>query len=187
MPEPLSVDLRERIVAAYGRGSMTRQQVADMFQVGRASVNRLVRRFRETGKVEPNPHGGGKPRKLTARGEKALRALVVERPDATIPELVRLLEARTKLLVSTSTMSRELAQLGFTRKKSPSSPPSKAPPTSKRFARVFEPGRKPWTLVISSSSTKRGPTSGCRASTPAVPGVRASTDTCRATAAPSRR
>jgi transposase len=117
MPEPLSLDLRERIVAAYERGDLTRDQVAEMFQVGRASVNRLVRRFRETGSVEPNPHGGGKPRKLTGRGEKALRALVAEHPDATIPELVRLLMARAKLAVSTSTMSRELTRLGFTRKK----------------------------------------------------------------------
>jgi transposase len=160
MPEPLSLDLRERIVAAYERGDLTRDQVAEMFQVGRASVNRLVRRFRETGSVEPNPHGGGKPRKLTGRGEKALRALVAEHPDATIPEFVRLLMARAKLAVSTSTMSRELTRLGFTRKKSPSSRPSKPPPTFKRFATVFEPGRAPWTLEISSSSTKRGPRSG---------------------------
>ncbi len=74
MPEPLSLDLRERIVAAYERGDMTRDQVAALFQVGRASVNRLVRRFRETGSVEPSPHGGGKRRKLTTRGEKALLA-----------------------------------------------------------------------------------------------------------------
>lgn len=160
MPEPLSLDLRERIVAAYERGDMTRDQVAELFQVGRASVNRLVRRFRETGSVEPSPHGGGKPRKLTPRGEKALRALIEEQPDATIPELVRLLLARAKLAVSTSTMSRELARLGFTRKKSPSSPPSRPRPGSKRFATVFEPGRAPWTLEISSSSTKRGPRSG---------------------------
>jgi len=160
MPEPLSLDLRERIVAAYERGDLTRDQVAELFQVGRASVNRLVRRFRETGSVEPSPHAGGKPRKLTARGEKALRGLLGEYPDATIPEFVRLLTAQTKLAVSTSTMSRELARLGFTRKKSRSSPQSRLHRASKRFATVFEPGRAPWTLEISSSSTKRGPKSG---------------------------
>ncbi len=159
MPEPLSLDLRERIVAAYERGDLTRDQVAELFQVGRASVNRLVRRFRETGSVEPSAHGGGKPRKLTSRGEKALRGLLAEFPDATIPELVRLLLERARLAISASTMSRELARLGFTRKKSPSSPRNKARLASKRFATVFEPGRAPWTLEISSSSTKRGPKS----------------------------
>jgi transposase len=64
-----------------------------LFQVACAFVNR-VRRFRETGSVEPSPHGGGEPRKLTARGEKALRALLTEYPDATIPKFVRLLLVR---------------------------------------------------------------------------------------------
>ena len=160
MPEPLSVDLRKRIVAAYESGDVTRDEVAELFQVGRASVNRLVRRFRETGNIEPSPHGGGKPRKLDAKGEKALRGLLVDRPDATIPEFVDMLERLSGRVVSTSTMSRALARLGFTRKKRPSSLPNKPRRTSSVCARVFEPGREPWTLVVSSSSTKRDRTSG---------------------------
>ena len=160
MAGPLSSDLRKRIVLAYEDGDKTRDEVAEQFQVGRASVNRLVRRYREAGTVEPSPHGGGKPRKMTDRGEKVLRALVEERPDATIPEFVRLMVERAKLALSASTMSRELARLGLSRKKSPSSPPSRGRPASKRFATVFEPGRTPWKLEISSSSTKRGPRSG---------------------------
>jgi len=159
MPGPLSADLRERIVLAYEEGDWTRDEVAEQFQVGRASVNRLVRRYRETGTIQASPQGGGKPRKMTSRGEKVLRALVGERPDATIREFVRLMVERAKLTLSTSTMSRELARLGLSRKKSPSSPPSSSRRGSKRFATVFEPGRAPWTLEISSSSTKRGPRS----------------------------
>ena len=33
MPEPLWLHLRERIVAAHERGDMTRDQVAELFQV----------------------------------------------------------------------------------------------------------------------------------------------------------
>lgn|SRR5574338_37371 len=160
MAGPLSSDLRKRVVLAYEDGDKTREEVAEQFQVGRASVNRLVRRYRETGSVEPSPHAGGKPRKMTSRGEKVLRALVEERPDATIPEFVRLMVERAKLTLSTSTMSRELARLGLSRKKRLSSPPNNGRPASKRFATVFEPGRAPWKLEISSSSTKRGPRSG---------------------------
>jgi transposase len=160
MAGPLSSDLRKRIVLAYEYGDKTRDEVAEQFEVGRASVNRLVRRYRESGSVEPSPHGGGKPRKMTSRGEKVLRALVEERPDATISEFVRLMVERARLTLSTSTMSRELARLGLSRKKSPSSPPNSSRPASKRFATVFEPGRAPWKLEISSSSTKRGPRSG---------------------------
>lgn len=81
-----------------------------------AARRRLVRRYRETRSVDPSPHGGGKPRKMTPRGEKVLRVLIEERPDATIPEFVRLLAERAKLTLSTSTMGRELARLGLSRK-----------------------------------------------------------------------
>jgi transposase len=77
-------------------------EVAELSQVGRASVNRLVRRYRKTGSVAPSPHGGGKPRKLTSRGEKVLRGLVEERSDATIPEFVRLMGERAKPTLSTT-------------------------------------------------------------------------------------
>lgn len=160
MPRPLSVDLRKRVVAAYERGGVTRDAVAEMFQVGRATVNRLVRQFRATGSVEPGPHGGGKPAKFNPRLDRMLRKLVAEQSDATVPELVEALEAKTGARVSSSTMGRALARLGLTRKKSPSSPASNSSSESKRYARAFVPGRKPWTLVISSSSTRRGRTSG---------------------------
>jgi len=154
MPEPLSVDLRERIVAAHARGGMTRQEVADLFQVGRATVSRLVRRFKDTGSVVPDPHGGGRAKRLSADDEEKLLVFVTERPDATIPELVVGLAERAGVRVSTSTMSRALARMGFTRKKSRWSRPSEPKNASRRYARVFEPGRKPWTLVVSSSSTR---------------------------------
>lgn len=159
MAEPLSVDLRKRVVAAYEAGGVTRQEAADLFQVGRATVNRLVRRYRATGSVNPDPHGGGREPKFDEKGERVLRKLVKVRPDATIPELVEFYFEKVGVAVSPSTMSRALARLGFTRKKSLWSPPSNRKTESKRFARVFVPGRAPWTLVVSSSSTRRGPIS----------------------------
>lgn len=159
MSEPLSVDLRKRIVGAYERGGVTRQEVADLFQVGRATVNRLVKRYRSTGSLEPDPHGGGREPKFDKKGERILRQLVAAYPDATIPELVESYFEKASVLVSTSTMSRALARLGFTRKKRLWSQPSNPRSASRRYARVFEPGRAPWTLVVSSSSTRRGPIS----------------------------
>lgn len=159
MPEPLSPDLRERIVKARMQGGWTSEEVAELFQVGRATVNRLVKRFREKGSVEPDPHGGGREKRLTASEEDALVVLVTERADATIPELVSSLKARVGKQVSTSTLSRSLARLGFTRKKSLWSRPSEPRSASRRYARAFVPGREPWTLVVSSSSTKPARTS----------------------------
>lgn len=160
MPEALSVDLRKRIVQAYERGGVTRDLVAEQFQVGRATVNRLITRFRKTGSLEPSPHAGGRTSIVTPKAEKALLKLLEERADATLPELIDALRKKTGLIVSTSTMGRALVRLGLTRKKRPSSQPNKARPTSKRFATAFVPGRAPWTLEISSSSTRRDPKSG---------------------------
>lgn len=159
MPEPLSVDLRERIVKAHARGGQSNEDLAKVFQVGRATVTRLVKRFRETGSVVPDPHGGGREKRLTAADEEKLVELVMERTDATIPELVSGLAERAGKRISSSTMSRSLARLGFTRKKSLWSRPSGPRSASRRFARVFLPGQKPWTLAVSSSSTKPARTS----------------------------
>jgi phage terminase Nu1 subunit (DNA packaging protein) len=48
MPEPLSLDLRERIVAAYERGDLTRDQVAELFQA-LVDAGRRVSERRVTG------------------------------------------------------------------------------------------------------------------------------------------
>lgn len=59
-----SVDLRERVVAAYDIGKMTDEQVANLFQVGEATVHRWKRLRRETGSLmrKPARRGGMLPR-----------------------------------------------------------------------------------------------------------------------------
>src|SRR2546427_3988117 len=52
----ISLDLRRRIVEAYHSGrTATYEATASMFDVGVATVNRLLRRQRETGDVMPKP------------------------------------------------------------------------------------------------------------------------------------
>jgi transposase len=54
------LDLRSRVIAASQSGDHgSWEELAATFRIGRATVNRLIRRFRETGSVEPAPHGGG--------------------------------------------------------------------------------------------------------------------------------
>lgn len=62
MPAPLSNDLRIRIAEARAQDA-----------VGRASVDRVLRLVRETGSVEPAPHGGGAPKRIqeAPNGESA--------------------------------------------------------------------------------------------------------------------
>ncbi|WNG44872.1 transposase [Archangium minus] len=67
MPRPYSTDLRERVLAACERG-LTIEEVARQFEVGTATVKRWRQFRRQRGSVEPAPHGGGKPPRVTVMG-----------------------------------------------------------------------------------------------------------------------
>jgi transposase-like protein len=62
-----SVDLRERVVAAFDRTGMTEKEVAALFKIGEATVRRWKRLKRETGVLERKPGGGG-TRRESLRG-----------------------------------------------------------------------------------------------------------------------
>lgn len=119
MPTALSTDLRIRIVEARAQDRQTYEQLAERFGVGRASVSRVLRLARETGSVEPTPHAGGTPKRVTATEHAVLHELIRARPDATLAELCADLATRTGVRISRSTMSRELRRLQLTLKKSP--------------------------------------------------------------------
>jgi hypothetical protein len=83
-----SLDLRERVVGAFDAGDMTDDQVADLFQVGEATVHRWKRLKRETGSlVPPPPRGGGMPPRVAPEKYDLVREIVREQPDLTIPEV----------------------------------------------------------------------------------------------------
>jgi len=143
MPAPLSTDIRIRVLEARVREGLTYEQLADRFVIGRASVDRILRRARETGSVEPAPHGGGPARRITQEVEKVLVELVQTRPDATLEELCSALATRAGVAVSRATMCRELRRLGFTRKKNPWWRPSSARRMSWPSARPSSPRSTP--------------------------------------------
>ena len=117
MPSPYSTDLRWRIVRAMEKPGTTYEDVAERFEVGRATVNRWGRLYRETGDVEPRPHAGHPPRKLDEQGELVVLELVSQSPDATVGELADETSTNTKIQVSRATNGRSLAKHGLTRKK----------------------------------------------------------------------
>jgi transposase len=89
---------------------------ADTFRVGEASVSRYLRRARE-GQLEPTKAVRTSPVLIDAQRLEVLRALVLERQDATVAELVVLFEERTGISVSRSTLGRAIREAGFSRKK----------------------------------------------------------------------
>ena len=115
-----SMDLRERVVAACDRGEGTREEIAQRFCVGIAWVSRLLQRRRQTGSIEPKPHGGGQKPAFDPPASARLRQAVADCPDATLEEL----RAATGIACGTSAVHRALERLGLPRKKSRSGRPS---------------------------------------------------------------
>lgn len=143
MGKALSVDLRERVVAAYKRGEGTQVQIAALFGIGEASVRRWVRRDRETGSVTPKAgFKRGPAPKIEMANMAVLEELLDANKDATNEELADLMAERTGISVSASTISRSIALLGWTRKKSVSLPVKPTPRVSAVFVRSGPPGRR---------------------------------------------
>ena len=119
MASPLSLDLRKRIVAAYRAKNGTYVEIAEQFQVGEASVSRLLRRAREQGDLHPDPPGGGNPARIPQEQYETLRTLVAKQPDVVIADLCDQWLRLFKVSVSASSMQRTLRRAGLTRKKRP--------------------------------------------------------------------
>jgi transposase len=57
--QPLSNDLRKRILDAVDNKEGSRRELAVRFSVNTSTITRLLQLRRQTGSVEPRPHGGG--------------------------------------------------------------------------------------------------------------------------------
>ena len=110
------MDLRVRVVEAV-EGGMARPEVARVFAVSLPTIKRWLRRRRETGELAPTPVPGPSAMK-TAGLPAALPERLAARPDATLEEHCSWWRARSGRGVSRATMSRAIAALGWTRKKS---------------------------------------------------------------------
>jgi transposase len=115
--KPYSEDLRERVVRAVAIGT-PREDVAAMFAVSVASIERWLRLKRETGGLAPKPVPGPPAVKTTAVME-SLPERLAEHADATLEEHCSWWQEVSGVVVSTATMSRALARLDWTRKKRP--------------------------------------------------------------------
>ena len=121
-----SLDLRERVVAAYEKGNETIAEIAAQFSVGETFLKKMLRQKRQIGSLERLPHRAGAKKVLNRTQRLWLAKQIKEQPDATLLELQTGLLEQQQRLVSPATLSRELRQLGLPRKKNRSSPRSGA-------------------------------------------------------------
>src|SRR5262245_2486285 len=110
-----STDLRERIVRAIERGER-QTVVAQTFGVGVATVRRYVTQQRTTGSLAPTRHPGPALR-IGPADQPALQGQVQATPDATLGEHCAEWARTHGVRVSSPTMCRALARLGWPLKK----------------------------------------------------------------------
>jgi transposase len=82
-----SLDLRERVLAAYDAGQETIEVITKRFSVSRSWFHGLLKRRREEGVIAPRPHGGGHPPAFAGSTLKALDKFIAAHPDATLGEI----------------------------------------------------------------------------------------------------
>lgn len=114
MTKPLSIDLRERLVAYVLEGH-SRREAAAVFRVGVSSAIRCVAQHEKSGSVEPKKQGGDRRSKLKAHRAYLLQR-VEEVPDISLSELVTEL-ASLGVGIHPSNLSRFLRAEGLSYKK----------------------------------------------------------------------
>jgi transposase len=142
--QPLSNDLRGRILKAIDNHEGSRRGLAARFCVNPSTITRLLQLRRQTGSFEPRPHRGGVAPTLDRDDLERLRQLVEATPDATLEAL------RQEMGISGSRMivCRALQKLGLPlKKKSPHAAERDTPEVRKkrrsfrREVKPIEPGR----------------------------------------------
>ena len=121
MRQPISVDLRERIVDADEGKEGTREEVAKRFKVSLGMVKKLLQQQSRTGDLRPRYRFCGRKAKVLPQHGAALKALVAKAPDMTLAEM----KARLGLSCTVAAIHRVLAKLGLSYKKRRSMRPNK--------------------------------------------------------------
>jgi transposase len=148
--EAYSMDLRVRIVESYLAGEGSQADLASRFKVSERWVQNLLRQRRQTGSLEPLPHGGGRQRIITGDKETLLLEILAETPDASLDEL----RERCGVQGSRMCIARALQRLKITRKKSPSCARSSKTLKCKGNAKLGKGKSRTSTRGVSSFSTK---------------------------------
>lgn len=124
---PYSDDLRRKLIEAWEFNRDRQRDLADQFGVSLGWVEKVLRRWRDTGYSEaPECRHGPQPLLSPTRLEK----LVLQHPDATLAEL------GDRLKVSGATVCRALQRTDLPRKKRHCTPASVTRRESSGYVRV---------------------------------------------------
>lgn len=117
----LSLDLRERILAAFDAKEGTRVDIAIRFRVSLGMVKKLIAQRKRGDGIGPLRHRCGRKATIQSHHRDQLRALLAERPDMTLEEMREALQ----LDCTIQAIHYVLAAMGLTYKKRRSEPVSR--------------------------------------------------------------
>lgn len=123
MGQPLSMDLRSRLLAAID-GGMSCRGAAERFGVAPSTAIRWHRQRRETGGFAPKPQGGDMRSRRVEERRADILAVWEARKDISLEEL-RLALVEVGLHVSVAGLHRFFVRHGMTRKKRLAMPSSR--------------------------------------------------------------
>ncbi len=149
----LSLDLRERIVAAYDARQGTREEVAQRFGVSVGMVKKLLQQRRRTNELGHRHRYSGRKARILPEYRDGLAALVAAQPDLTLAQI----KEKLGMGCTVPAVHHALVALGLTYKKRRSTPPNKAGPMSPKRGGSGRQGKASSRPAGSSSSTKRRP------------------------------
>ncbi len=115
--KPYSLDFRQKIVQIYEEEKLSMRKVAARFGVAKSFVQKILKQSKETGDLAPKPQGGNTAPKLGSQEIVILIELLEKNNDATLQEICDLLEEKTGIKVSTSTLDRVIKKLDYSFKK----------------------------------------------------------------------
>jgi len=140
MPNPLSNDLRKRIIEAKLRGDSEAKISAEK-EVNKSTITKLWALYKETGSYKARANPNGRKPALSAEHIKQIIQKINEQPDVTLYELID----KLALPVSVSALCRTVNnKLGFCYKKN----------SARR--RTKSGGRKSQARSMEKSSTRDG-------------------------------
>ena len=116
-----SLDLRERILAAYDHDEGTRTEMAHRFRVSLGLVKKLLQQRRRTGQIAPRHGFSGRKPMIVAAHRGQLRSLLAKKNDLTLKEL----RLATGLKCSLQAINVVLGKMNLTYKKRRSAPANK--------------------------------------------------------------
>ena len=149
----LSLDLRERILAAYDAEQGSREEIARRFRVSTGMVKKLLQQRRHRGDIAPQHHRSGRKPMFVEAYRQRLGQLINQKPDITLTEM----RSALQLACSLPAIHYVLVDMELTYKKRLSMRASRAVLTSPGRAVSGLGGKPASTHPGSSSSTSQRP------------------------------